>query len=170
MKKNAYGISEAAKIFSEGADILKGREIRNFLVEQAYIGSKNWLDNQKHKKPDNKQKYLRECRNYIGDIMSDIPDISILNTSITNTNILNKSARRFENYFIEKAIKELGVLTRPYILANYLKIDVEFILKALEKNLIPCFVYNHNYAIKTKYIIILLAEVEPYEKYKDTWF
>ena len=66
-----------------------------------------------------------------------------------------------EYRYISKILKNLGVLTEPCILADFLNIDVDIILNGIEKGEIPCFFCEGICSVKINSIIVFLKKYFP---------
>lgn len=90
-----------------------------------------------------KHKYYKCCLDYLENFMLYFPDNSL---------------SRFEYFFIQKALNTLTPLAKPHELADFLKIDIDYIYDAIEDKIIPHFSYGSSYSIKTAEIIPFLKQ------------
>ena len=123
---------------------------RNYIKEQEYI---NFFQSDEPLEKLQKQIfcYYRKCSTFLTDPLSYIP---------------KTTKDPFEYNYMEKAIKILGALTKPHLLADFLDIDVDIVLDAVETGIIPCISCNNLYSIKTKEIFPFLSIIKPHQRIK----
>ena len=91
--------------------------------------------------PVEKLKYYKQCLDYLENFMLYFP---------------SSEMSRVEYFFIQKALNTLTPLAKPHKLADFLKIDVDYIYDAIEDKILPHFNYGSSYSIKTAEIIPFL--------------
>lgn len=145
----------AKKIFNRSKkNIYKKSE--NFYKEKEF--ERNFLKINPNFKENEieKYKYFTDCRDYLNNFVYFPP------------NNLGNS----ERFILEKAITTLSPLAKPYTLADFLKIDIDYIYDALEDGYLPHFNYGSSYFIKTAEIIKFMNYSDEkifYKKEKRLW-